>query len=110
MNSVNAKADALVAEIKKSPEYREYVNALVNLDKDEPAMNQLREFKKAEMEYWQNSHNLSFDEERMLSFIYTDLTLNSKINAFLEAEKRLCELLTQIYASLSAVAPITFEK
>jgi cell fate (sporulation/competence/biofilm development) regulator YlbF (YheA/YmcA/DUF963 family) len=108
--TITAKIEELIDDIKKSPVYMEYAIALNELGKDEQAMRKLRDFKRAETQYWQlGRRSMNLEDEKMLSYGYSELTLNERASSFLEKERRLCELLTQIYSALETVSPITFD-
>ncbi|MDR1643291.1 MAG: YlbF family regulator [Clostridiales bacterium] len=111
MDAVEAKLRELVEEIEKGSVYRDYAKALAAIGRDEPCLKRLRDFKRAETQYWQMGRRaMSFEEEKMLSYGYSELTLNEKIGVFLEKELALCNLLSKVYTALVDVAPMPFDE
>jgi cell fate (sporulation/competence/biofilm development) regulator YlbF (YheA/YmcA/DUF963 family) len=110
-NGVKAKLGALVDEIRKGSAYQGYTHALAELGRDEQCMRKLKDFKRAETQYWQLGRKaVSLEEEKMLSYGYSELTLNEKIRVFLEKERELCEVLTNVYAALGEISPAAFDE
>jgi len=104
--SVAAEAEALVAAMKSSAEYQEYISAYNNMTHEE--MEKLREFKQNESQIPPQGR-LSFDDEKRISHLYTVLTLNKNIKAFIEKERAVCAMLTDVIDIVGNIHLFTFE-
>ena len=104
--SVAAEAEALVAAMKSSAEYQEYISAYNNMTHEE--MEKLREFKQNESQIPPQGR-LSFDDEKRISHLYTVLTLNKNIKTFIEKERAVCAMLTDVIDIVGNIHLFTFE-
>ena len=104
--SVAAKAEALVAAMKSSIEYQEYITAYNNMTHDE--MEKLLAFKQNESRI-PSQGRISFDEEKRISHLYTVLTLNQNLKTFIEKERAVCAMLTEVFDIIGNLPLFTFE-
>ena len=104
--SVATEAEALVAAMKSSTEYQEYISAYNNMTHDE--MEKLRAFKQNESQI-PSQGRLSFDDEKRISHLYTVLTLNQNIKTFIEKERAVCAMLTDVIDIVGNMHLFTFE-
>ena len=96
LNAV-VKAEALVLSIKESRVYKEYIEAYNKLTRTE--MEKLRSFKQIES----NNSPLNFEEEKIISNLYTVLILNKNIKTFIEKERAVCAMLSLVFDIIDSV-------
>jgi len=104
--SVFSEAEALVASMKSSIEYQEYIAAYNNLTHEE--MEKLRVFKQNESQLSPQGP-ISFDEEKRISHLYTVLTLNQNLKTFIEKERAVCAMLTKVFDIIGNIDLFLFE-
>jgi cell fate (sporulation/competence/biofilm development) regulator YlbF (YheA/YmcA/DUF963 family) len=109
LDDIIAQAESLAAEMLGSRMYTDYLNAYNALDQDELA--EVKAFKRTEADYLARleRENLSFDEEKRISNLYTALTLNERINTFLAREKAVCSMLTRVCEIAGSLPIFTFD-
>ena len=103
--SVFSKAEALVATMKSSIEYQEYIAAYNNMTHEE--LEKLRVFKQNESQI-SLQEPISFDEEKRISHLYTVLTLNQNIKTYIEKERAVCAMLTEVVDIIGSIDLFTF--
>jgi cell fate (sporulation/competence/biofilm development) regulator YlbF (YheA/YmcA/DUF963 family) len=103
---VAAKAKSLADAMKGSREYQEYLAAYNKMSQEE--VEKLRSFKQTESQTPPQGH-LSYDEEKRISHLYTVLTLNQNIKEFMEKERAVCTMLTQVFEEIGDIHLFMFE-
>ena len=99
-------AEALAAAIKESSEYQDYIAAYNRMSYEE--IEKLRSFKQIESQISPCGH-INFEEEKRISNLYTVLTLNQNIKAFVEKERSVCAFLTQVFNIIGDIHLFLFE-
>jgi cell fate (sporulation/competence/biofilm development) regulator YlbF (YheA/YmcA/DUF963 family) len=104
--NIASKAEELLAAMKSSNEYQEYIAAYNNMTHEETK--KLRTFKQNESRMSSQSR-VSFDEEKRISHLHTVLTLNRNIKTFIEKEREVCSMLTEAVEVICNLELFTFD-
>ena len=99
-------AETLASAMKDSREYKEYLAAYNNLSNEE--IEKLRAFKQTES-LISRQDSMSFEEEKRISNLYTVLTLNQNIKLFIEKERAVCAMITQVFDIVGNMHLFMFE-
>jgi cell fate (sporulation/competence/biofilm development) regulator YlbF (YheA/YmcA/DUF963 family) len=98
-----AAANTLAETLKDSQLYKDYRKSRIQLEQYPNVAAKVRQFKQLQAEYEAKS-DLSFDEEKTISYSYAELMRHSAAAAFLEREQtllhtygRLIELIDQAW-------------
>lgn len=93
-------ATLLAEKLCNNEDYVKYTTARDLIMTNETYVNNIKSFRKAEINYQQkilNGQTPSFDEEKAISSMYTNLTTNEITSNFMVHEKRVLDLLNSIY-------------
>ncbi|MDR1559843.1 MAG: YlbF family regulator [Clostridiales bacterium] len=104
--SVERKARDLADAITENREYREYTEAYNRLSPEE--IEKLRSFKHTES-LIPPGGRMNFEEEKRIGNLYTVLTLNKNIKAFIEKERAVCATLTHVFDIVGDIQLFMFE-
>lgn len=92
-------AQALAETVKNSGLYRQYRRSRIRLEAKPDLADRLHQYKKKQHTYEYKllqNQPASFDEEKLLSHLLAELTLNEDACEFLNSEKRLLDVYGQI--------------
>ena len=99
MDKIIEIANELVSEFINCESYKKYIYIKLKINNDPDLKDKLAEFEKAsdiyETKRMQDDY-ISFDEERIISNMYTELWLSDDARAYLEAQRKLYETLRQV--------------
>ncbi len=101
MDTVIETAHRLVAELEASEPYTRYVACYDAIKDNFECIFKIKEYKRLQFEFLakeSQGNPPNYDEEKILSKLYSDLLLDEKTNAFFESEKALLKLLNEVYA------------
>jgi cell fate (sporulation/competence/biofilm development) regulator YlbF (YheA/YmcA/DUF963 family) len=100
----------LADTLKKSGLYRDYLSSRIRAESQPELVQSLRAFKKAQAEYENKrlsaKEPYSFDEERTVIHMYTELMLNEDARVFLKNEGALLNLWNQLAEILGGACEI----
>jgi len=98
-NDVLHCAEALAEAFSNSPEYAAYLAAKGAAQSDAGLAKRIADYKKAHFEYQLRvvaGETPTLDEERVMSNMYSDLTLNGAAREFLEREQAVYDMINGI--------------
>jgi cell fate (sporulation/competence/biofilm development) regulator YlbF (YheA/YmcA/DUF963 family) len=106
LDEVRRAAEKLAESIKNSDLYVAYQRSYEDCKPDEAMMTRLREFKATETAAWnQCDESISFEDEKKISALFSQLVLNEKTKTFLENEAKLCAMLRDVYRITASASP-----
>ncbi len=99
MDEVNNLTNQLAVAIENSSCRKKYLEAKEKIIINQSLVSKIKEYKRAHMEFQlklMNNSNPSFEEERIVSKLYSDLMLNDEAKTYLECEKDLMGVITDV--------------
>jgi len=101
---LTADINHLAERFSQSAPYRDFQHYKKLLEEDPVLLTRVKEYKKAQTEFeykrLRGESMVNFDEEKHVSNLYTELSLNKVAGAFLAAENALLELYRQAFDTL----------
>jgi cell fate (sporulation/competence/biofilm development) regulator YlbF (YheA/YmcA/DUF963 family) len=107
MNEIIAESRAINRRIKSSKEYNKYIYARNALKSNEELYAQVCEYKKRNYEIQTYGGDNPYDEMVQLERDYDELLHNSLVNEYIRAEGRICRLMRDMFAEITA--DLTFD-
>lgn len=101
MKDVIRECRQLNEKIRRSEEYRRYIDTKKALYANMDLCNQLKEFRSRNYEMQNREGVNPFDEVSSLVREYDALLHNSRVSDFLHAEQKICKMMRQVYDSIS---------
>lgn len=104
-------ASELSAAITSSDVYKSYIDRKALIDANPDLRARIQIFKRAQFDYQSKtlqSLQPSFDEEKYVSKLYADLTLNEDARLFLESEKEILQTLRDVHETIQSCNIDTF--
>ncbi len=108
MEQILQKANELVESIKNSNFYKDYNLAKSKILQDQNLYQKIKAFKQLQFEY-KMKPDPSFEEERAVSALYTELMLNEDAKLFLKNEMEIVKLLSQVFNLIGENCQIDLE-
>ncbi len=102
-NDLINKATEISEEFVNSDLYKEYLVLLEKIKKDYSLLEKIGNYKRAQINFQGQvlaNEVPSFEEEKKLSALYTELVMNEDCRNFLKVEAELLKNLNQIYEAL----------
>lgn len=106
MEHIFSKVDEMVNLIKETDVYQNYTKAKNNIDKNPVLKEKVFKLKDIQIENRIkeiNKMEISLDEEKRISHLYSEVILIDEVIDFLNAEKNLLELITALQNEISSV-------
>lgn len=106
MEHIFSKVDEMVNLIKETDVYQNYTKAKNNMDKNPVLKEKVFKLKDIQIENRIkeiNKMEISLDEEKRISHLYSEVILIDEVIDFLNAEKNLLELITALQNEISSV-------
>lgn len=103
MDNIENLTKNLIDAIRSSKEYLEYQNAKRAIESDFEASNKINSFRKLQINTeikMKQGIEISNDEKYNLQNMYTELTLDDNIEAYLRCERIVFETISDIYDEL----------
>ncbi len=101
MNEVISDSIRLNEKIKNTDEYKKYIDTKRALYDNIELYSKVKEFRRRNYELQNRQGVNCFDEVNNLTNEFDELLHNSYVNGFLIAEQALCNLMQQVYNSIS---------